>query len=277
VIDAYSKSITTTLPLTLWLLSAWCALSTAEWIANFYLFNDNGVLSWRLLALRHGKRFRSSWSPFIFSRTSIGVALSCRLVASATLCFFPPSAVVLFALVTIVASCFLLTLRTGYGGDGSDQMGCIVTIGACLMTAGVIVKQPWLSLSGTILIGGQLTISYFISGLSKLLSATWRRGRSLSGIMSTYTYGHSLAVKPLNYRACAIAVCWIVITSETMFPCAILAPHRWMVAILACFFLFHLGNAFFMGLNSFVWSFTATYPCILLLNSLARLTLKLAE
>jgi hypothetical protein len=275
VIHQYSSGIGATLTVTLWLLAAWCALSTAEWVVNFGVFKSGGLLSWHVLALRRGRLFRSSWSPYLFSSASVGLTLFLRIVAAAALCLSQSSITILSALILIVASCLFLTVRTGYGGDGSDQMGCIGAISASLMTAGVIAKQPWISFSGTVLLGGQLTLAYFISGISKLLSATWRRGHSLNGIMTTYTYGHPLAAKLSAYRACSLLVCWIVISSETLFPFAVIAPHRWFVAILAGFFLFHLGNAFFMGLNSFVWSFTAAYPSAFLLNDFVRVALRL--
>jgi hypothetical protein len=48
------------------------------------------------------------------------------------------------------------------------------------------------------------------------------------------------------------------------------APPALVIAALLCFAAFHLSNAYFMGLNAFVWPFLATYPSVMVMNSLVR-------
>jgi hypothetical protein len=102
------------------------------------------------------------------------------------------------------------------------------------LLATVTVKGRTVSLSGILLIGGQLALSYFIARFSKLLSPIWRKGMAVVGVMATHTYGHSLAARA--YRRSAIVgftVCWLVIVADGLFPLALFAPLH--VLVLALF------------------------------------------
>ena len=58
--------------------------------------------------------------------------------------------------------------------------------------------------------------------------------------------------------------------TETLFPLILFAPPALAMAILLGFAAFHFSNAYFMGLNAFVWPFLATYPSVMVRNSLVR-------
>ena len=207
----------------------------------------------------------------------MAAVLCARLIAAVAL--IVPSALVVqvVALLVIAITSWILTTRTGFGGDGSDQMGMIVTFGALALSAGLVLDDVAVSFSGMLLVGGQLAISYFVAGFSKLLSPTWRRGAALVGVMGTHSYGHALAAKISSSSATfSLVFCWLVILGEILFPLALLAPHELLVIVLAAFLLFHMSNAYFMGLNAFVWSFAATYPSALALSCVARTTSGLA-
>jgi hypothetical protein len=155
-------------------------------------------------------------------------------------------------------------------------MGQLASIGALLISAGIAFNQLALSFSGTLLIGGQLILSYFFAGFSKLLSSEWRHGRALVGAMGTHSYGHAFAAR-VSSRSFIVSacLCWLVIVGETFFPLAMFAPHNVFLFTVAAFFLFHVSHAYFMGLNTFVWAFAAAYPSVILLNDLTTLALGL--
>jgi hypothetical protein len=54
-----------------------------------------------------------------------------------------------------------------------------------------------------------------------------------------------------------------VVAAECLFPLALVTPLPVSLALLAGGLAFHLLAAVFMGLNTFLWSFAATYPAIL--------------
>jgi hypothetical protein len=59
-----------------------------------------------------------------------------------------------------------------------------------------------------------------------------------------------------------LATAWSVIAFESLFPLAILAGPKGALVFLGIGVMFHLANAAVMGLNNFVWAFTATYPAV---------------
>jgi hypothetical protein len=68
-----------------------------------------------------------------------------------------------------------------------------------------------------------------------------------------------LARRPSQARA---AAAWSVIAFESLFRLAILAGPKGALVFLGIGVVFHLANAAVMGLNNFVWAFTATYPAV---------------
>jgi hypothetical protein len=173
------------------------------------------------------------------------------------------------ALAAIVVTSWLLMVRAGFGGDGSDQMGLLVSIGTLILTLGLILDEPTVRFA--LLNGGQLTLSYFVSGFSKLLSPTWRKGAALVGVMSTHSYGHPIAAKISAGSVHFSAIfCWMVILGEALFPVSLFFSKGLLAVVLSLFLVFHLSNAFFMGLNGFVWSFTAAFPSVFYLSDSLR-------
>jgi hypothetical protein len=139
------------------------------------------------------------------------------------------------------------------------------------MSAGFILNDPSLALCGVFALAGQATLAYFVAGAAKLASPVWREGGALLGVMQTQSYGDSFAARFAGNRPgfCAF-VCWLTIVTETLFPLVLILPPALLMASLACFAAFHFSNAWFMGLNAFIWPFLATYPSVILANSLIR-------
>lgn len=272
----YASEVGVSLAVTKVLLAVWCLMSTLEWIRNFDLFKDDGLLSWRILSLRPGRIFRSDCATRLFCTRSTSVVLILRLVAAAALLVSNDALLLCAALLVIVATSYFLAARTWLGEDGADQMGQLVAIGALLMAAGLAAHEQVISFAGTLLIGGQLLISYFVAGFSKLLSPEWRSGHAVIGVMGTHSYGHALGARVLSGSGLlSRGFCWLVILGEMLFPLALFAPHDVLLCALAAFFLFHLTNAWLMGLNTFVWPFAAAYPSVVILGDLTTRSLGL--
>ena len=67
---------------------------------------------------------------------------------------------------------------------------------------------------------------------------------------------------------------WVVILCEVLFPLTLVAPRPLLFLTLAAFFVFHASHAYFMGLNTFVWSFATAYPSLVVLNDLTTFALR---
>jgi hypothetical protein len=138
----------------------------------------------------------------------------------------------------------------------------------------IAVTVPTGSLSESIallFIAVQTTLSYFVAGISKLVSREWRNGTAIVGIFATEAYGHDWIFRLLErIPSLKLPGAWAVILFETLFPIALL-PNDWLlVGMLAITITFHVFNAIFMGLNNFLVAFPATYPAIIYANYYVR-------
>lgn len=263
--DAHQAAATLTA--TRILLAVWCMVSALEWAVNAELFRDDGLLSWRVLALRPGRIFRSRLAATALWQRPVIVLVGVRLAAAILLLGTGRPSLICVALLAVLATSWALTVRSWLGSDGADQMGQVITVGALLLSAGRLAGSDLTSFAGVLLVGGQLTLAYFTAGVSKLASPEWRNGQALVGIMGTHSYGHPVGARLLTgTRVVPLVFGWFVIVAETAFPLAMLAPRPALVCVLALMLLLHVLNGYLMGLNLFLWAFVAGYPSVLALH-----------
>jgi hypothetical protein len=153
----------------------------------------------------------------------------------------------------------IITLRTPFGLEGSDQMILILT-GSLIVSSLV----PAAAEIAALFIGAQLCLAYVTAGVAKLASPEWRTGTALVAVMATQSYGHPgvarlLATVPLM----SFLTSWMIMVWEATVPLCLVLPLSWAAAILVCGVLFHLTNAIVMGLNNFAISFLAGYPALI--------------
>lgn len=150
-----------------------------------------------------------------------------------------------------------LYFRHGYGLDGADQMSLLILLTVFLCT--VIINNNAIKEVGVWFIALQLSISYIIAGVAKLISSQWRSGLALQGIFSTYTYGTVLTKKIFtNHKSLSMVFCWTVIIFEITYPFVLFFNAE--MFFISIGILFHLSIAVIMGLNDFVWRFATAYP-----------------
>jgi hypothetical protein len=246
------------------------AISTLEWIANRRQLADDGLYSWAVAGCRAATVGRGlvkrtvnwllSYGPFL-------AILVLRLVALLIL----PSALWLnrwpvIVLGAVVVTTLLLNLRSPYGMDGSDQMS--LQIFAALFLGYLSGTRLGLQVS-LCFIGAQACLSYFTSGMAKALSPQWRTGGVVFAIFNTRTYGYEPAARFLySHPSIAKAATYGAVTMECAFPLVLVVGWPFLVVFVAWGVAFHLMNATVMGLNSFFWSFSATYPAVIYLSVL---------
>jgi hypothetical protein len=255
----------TSLDLSVRLSAVSVLISGLEMLKVSHHFQANGVFS---LESTCAFRRNSGWGqwtdrllrPALFLQSCSALAVACLGLQSAT---------GRSSLVLCIGSATLVRYRRLLGGDGAEQMATII------MIAGALAVVPWQEHSRTVasvtFIAAQLCLSYFAAGIAKLVSPIWRHGEALRLILATETHGHPGATRFLErQRFFAWSGCWAVILFETLFPVIILWPPETTLIALACGFVFHLGCALLMGLNSFLWSFPAAYPCLIAASSYWR-------
>ena len=200
-----------------------------------------------------------------FQRYPRELGLLLRRAALAGWLAFSPVAVtsqpwVVFALTIITA---VFVARSAYGQDGTDQMGWVTSVA---LSAALAVGTPLALRAYLYFLAGQTVISYSAAEYAKLVAAKWRDGSYLPAIFRITGYGHAglaraLEAQPALRRLLAASL----LTWECSFFLVLVCPLPIGLLFLACGAMFHLGAAYFMGLNCFFWAFIATYPAILFL------------
>jgi hypothetical protein len=185
------------------------------------------------------------------------IVLAAAVIASVLLLDSPVVALTLLALVSS-------TMRFIWpvGGSGADQLQLITIVSAslCYLLLEPASAAHWAALY----IAFQLVLSYVTTGWSKLASPHWRKGDVLSKIFLTYSYGHPQmgAVLAGNARLNQVAT-WAPMILFSLTPVFVIQPSQGLLIVfLALALAFHIGTGIFMGLNNFVMTFPATYPCV---------------
>jgi hypothetical protein len=166
-----------------------------------------------------------------------------------------------YASIILLSSLFL-AYQIRYGKDGSNQISFIILAGLAF-TFLLPMSSPFQPV-GLYFIAAQALFSYFAAGISKISNAKWREGSALKSILNTATYGHFKAAAVLNRRPWLGGfVGWSVIIVEIVFPVALVSPPGVLIALLFAGAMLHLGTAVLIGLDTFFWAFTATFPGII--------------
>jgi hypothetical protein len=241
------------------------AVSALEMLAARSVFAVDGLLSWPVLRtsfprLRDpAERLRDALFEERGLQTQLGVRL---LLAAVFVAPVPPPVWGTAALLLLVGG-LLLSYRSFFGGDGSDQMTTVVLAG---MAYEAFAAPGPLADAGFWFIAAQLTMSYFAAGIAKVVSEQWRAGTAALDVLRSACYGSRAGTRLLEtIPGGSQAASWAVMAFEVSFPLVFFVPPEAALAILFAGVLFHVGNAAFMGLNTFLSAFLAAYPAMLYL------------
>ncbi|HEV3269076.1 MAG TPA: hypothetical protein VGZ69_00270 [Candidatus Rhabdochlamydia sp.] len=259
------KSIAFTYQATLCILSIGLFIAALEDLKSWSIFKPEGLLSWKVAKLSfkwRAKDLRQRLFNFLLQDRVFKCSIYLRIFA----CFL----LFIFSLLniispTLICSIFFLNLlmnfRSPYGLDGSYQMTLVILF--ALSIGSLFGVHSPLSTICLLFIAGELLASYFIAGFHKLISPMWRKSSALHGIFSTRSYGHGFFFQLISrIQLLATFLSWFVFLFEMLFF-TVLFFHP-MYTILFCIigFLFHVFNAIFMGLNNFLFAFSAAYPAL---------------
>lgn len=230
---------------------------TLELLAVRRSFSDDGTWRWATLARE------MAWLSPLLSYRSFVVLLVVRLFAAILLLagVHGPVAPLLWT------SSLLVNVRFRGTTNGGSDMMIMVVLGA-LVLAHLMPHAEWAQQGAVLYVAAQAFMSYFIAGVAKLASAAWRDG----GAMRSFLLTPHLDVPPPLVRTFASpnrlrAFAWGVMTFECAAPVALLHPLA-CVGYIAVALVFHLANAWALGLNRFVLAWAATWPALLYASSL---------
>ncbi|REJ73741.1 MAG: hypothetical protein DWQ30_23190 [Acidobacteria bacterium] len=239
------------------------AISTLELLWLRRELGGSGLYAWRVLRSRPavmGSRTVRALLDRVLDEPIFPLLLGIRLVGLGVAAIWPNSpSVAAPALGVVLAITLLCNLRSAFGQDGSDQMSTQILL--ALFVAACAPRQ--LAALCLAYICAQALLSYSVAGVAKLFGPLWRGGDAVRLIFNTSTYGVASVARVLD-RAPRLsrALTWSVVGAEVLFPLVLVAGLPWLVLGLVWGVTFHALNALIMGLNSFFWSFVASYPAI---------------
>lgn len=162
-------------------------------------------------------------------------------------------------LLGFVAVIVLGNRRLQRGLESADVLAAHVGIG--LSAYGICRAAGAGGGPGLLYIAAVSGLAYVTAGVTKLMTPAWRSGEALAWVVNLQSFGSSAAAHVLIPRTrTRVTLSWLVMLAETMAPLAVLLPARLIIVALALGAVFHVSLALLMGLNTFVWSFLATYP-----------------
>jgi hypothetical protein len=243
-------------------------IACLEWLFYSRPLRDEGFFSWAVFRTRAVWMFDGVVGRIfsaLFSFRATVFLLIVRLFSAITLFMLatvPGNSGEYVAVVIIVAiSGMLFRFRVPIGADGSDQLSSIIF---CSSAVARLANSAIAIHAALWFLTAQACLAYFTSGTLKATSRGWMNGSFLGRVWSTDTYGWPVFARLVGERSfIALMVSWSFIGWETLFLVVLFVPDWVGVPFIAFGVVFHLGTAVVMGLNTFFWSFVATYPAIL--------------
>jgi hypothetical protein len=238
-------------------------ISSLEWLTHRRPLADDGLFSWSVFSLQ--TRWLAAGPIARVIRTAIGyrgllALLIARLAVGAALIATSHPQWRAYFVLFLAGSSLALRVRLPIGGDGSDQLSTLLFVA---LGVGYIAGTPWAMSLSLWFVAAQGALAYATAGILKLVERGWRNGEYLFRVWGTTTYGAQWINSVIRgHRWLAIVASWYVIAFEVTFPSVIVAPRPLGLAILVMGVTFHVTTAVTMGLNTFLWSFVATYPAI---------------
>ncbi len=254
------------LQLTLLLTAISVLVSSIEGLYHHKVYAPNGWLGWdRLRPCRNiytSSPFIGKLSDWFFTYPAILVLIFGRIPLAIFLIMnilngrLPGLPILLLAISGI-----LVHIRSQFANNGSDQLANIILISASI--ACLPAKDNLILYLSIFFIACQSTLSYLTSGFLKLITRDWRNGNNLRDIFSTATFGHPWINRIIGNRQFVFKVISLtVIFLELLLGFAIILSPPVCAVLLLLGIILHAGIAFTMGLNNFLWTFPATYPCL---------------
>ena len=244
------------------ILSVGTLLSCAEFLSQPSLLKNDGLMSWEIGRLRQpwlAKGWLGATLNSVLSYPNVIWLLVIRM-SVAMLMLLGPADLITKSWLILIATvlCWFFVMRSSYGQDGADQMAYIIYLALAVSSlAGATLVFLWF-------IALQSCLAYCVAGIAKARSKGWRDGDYLIDVCYTHIYGHAgFADFLFCRRRLAKLLARTLIVWESSFPLVLLMPAPVALGVLAGGVLFHLANAYLMGLNTFFWSFLTTYPAIL--------------
>lgn len=247
-------TIDTAFTLSCFLTSLILLLQSLEYLLLRPFWVRGGSWQWDIVKHSYSRLQQLLLNPFLkdssFFSVQILSALSSVLLLYTNNYFFLP----------ILCSTTLLTwcrFRGAFNG-GSDYV-----TGMLLLVLTMAFFFPHYQKYFLSYLAVQIIASYFVAGISKLRSPTWRSGEALSWVLSTSNYPIPKQLRFYDFSKSQLqCLSFALIGFELMSPIVFFSPTAAKVYLLLAL-VFHFITFMVLGLNRFVFAWLATYPIVL--------------
>jgi len=196
-----------------------------------------------------------------FPKGHIGILSALGLIAAFANCFIPAGNLASFSSGLLLTLFLLLCLlKGGVKNGGADQMTGLLLL--CLFAMRMGGNESQLTKAALYLLGIQTGLSYFVAGFVKASNRSWWDGSAVKNLAKLEKYP-----LPENFRKQITASRFLQKSSGGLVIFELCFPLAFVNTQLASGFLllgavFHLFNAYALGLNRFFWSWIAAYPAV---------------
>lgn len=245
------------------ILAVQAIIATGELLRYYRIYKHDGLMAWNLQ--RSGPKLaayvRKLKLDFVCKYPNVLFVLIIRFLSAIALIpiiLLHQSAVILLVLITVIN--LLMQIRNSQSNDGSDQMATVCYI--ALLFANVINTGTSMSCA-LFFIAAQAVLAYGTSGFLKMQKIGWYNGEYVIDILKTSSYGNKKALAiTQKSKSVAKALGMMVVYGDCLLSVSFLFPPHICMLILVFGVCLHIGIGRIMGLNTFLWSYIATYPAI---------------
>lgn len=240
-------------------------ISGLEYLTEPKQLMDDGLISWRIGSLRQswlaGGPVGKALDRILSYPSVLGIIAVYTLLAGVILVGPPDLIIQPWIILPLVAALGVLFLRSNYGYDGADQLAWIIFTGLAPVS---IIATPTTQTIFLWFVALQVSLAYGVAGIAKATAKGWWNGSYLIEILGTQIYGRATIATLMrrNPLLSTLHSCFVILW-ECSFLFILFLPYPVVLVFIAAGVVFHLLNAYVMGLNTFVWSFIAAYPALL--------------
>lgn len=246
--------------------------SESIWLSLHGDYGETGIWPWSIVRECYSTTTARFLSPFASTNALLAIFVGRIIAAVALLYLYVIGNRAIGALIFLVLTHFLISLRNRWGGEGGDQMTTIILVSGLL--ADLFSGDSIVATYAALFVGSQITLAYFASGFAKLLGPLWRRGVAIQQIMNNHSHGHPwLSERLKQFPQAGRVLCFLEIAFQLSFVLFFFLPTPIAFIYPTAGLLFHFGIAYFMRLNLFCFVFIGTYPCLIYTREFARTAL----
>lgn len=257
----------TSLQLSIWIASIGIVIWTLEYLKQYRAFQNGGIHSWSLLKYQHrfsvGDTMIARGLDLLLRYPNVLFTLTVRLIAALLLVFLVtnPWGRLLGVIGIYLTNLLMFNIWTPCK-RGSDGMTEVMFGALLLMQLGG--ESHNVVRAGLWFIALQACLSYSANGISKIGKPAWMKGAAIFAIANHQVSGTKSAARFLHTRPrLTKALTWSALAMECLFPLVLVVGWPWCWIFLGWGILFHGISTYVIGLNSFFWSYLATYPAVI--------------